>query len=65
MCGEECREKQSSTLLRLYQFGKPQKGTQVVLPPVRQCFAVCSSLDKSNCISEIAVASPFARSAVI
>ena len=32
---------------------------------VGQCFAVCSSLDKTSCISESAAASPFARSAVI
>ena len=31
----------------------------------RQGFAVCSILDKSDCISESAAASPFARSAVI
>ena len=30
----------------------------------RQCFAVCSSLDKTGCISERA-ASPLAKSAVI
>ena len=30
----------------------------------RQCFTVCSSLDKIGCISESAAASPFARSAV-
>jgi hypothetical protein len=32
---------------------------------IRQCFAVCSSLDKTGCISESAAASPFARPAVI
>jgi hypothetical protein len=33
--------------------------------PSRQCLAVCSSSDKTGCISESAVASPFAKSAVI
>ena len=31
---------------------------------IRQCFAVCSSLDKTSCVSESAAASAFARSAV-
>jgi hypothetical protein len=39
-------------------------GLRRALAYVRQCFAVCSSLDKTSCTSESAAASPFAKSAV-
>ena len=40
------------------------EGRARLLAHISQCFAVCSILDKTSCISESAAASPFARSAV-
>ena len=42
-----------------------QRSSRIDKGYFRQCFAVCPSLDKTGCISVRAVASPFARSAVI